>query len=207
MANDNETVGQVALSDLPLAEQLRIIRGNYSIGSGEFDALDEAADVVECNQREISRLKGERKGILKANESLAADNTRLRDELAAKDATIAEQSAVNESQAAQLRDALNECEELKCAIADSKRISDAVVKSLRDKNLEMAGEIAAKDAEIEDLKKENARLRVIVSGATVADGNLREEIERLREIVKELADDPEMMICNEIVKSAPRRGK
>ena len=53
MANDNETVGQVALSDLPLAEQLRIIRGNYSIGSGEFDALDEAADVVECHQREI----------------------------------------------------------------------------------------------------------------------------------------------------------
>ena len=56
MANDNETVEQVALSDLPLAEQIRIIRGNYSIGSGEFDALDEAADVVECNQREIAEL-------------------------------------------------------------------------------------------------------------------------------------------------------
>lgn len=88
MANDNETVEQVALSDRPLADQIRIIRDNYSIGSGEFDALDEAADVVECNQREISGLKGERKGILKANESLAADNTRLRDELAAKDAEI-----------------------------------------------------------------------------------------------------------------------
>ena len=57
MANDNETVGQVALSDLPLAEQLRIIRGNYSIGSGELDARDEAADVVECNKREIAELK------------------------------------------------------------------------------------------------------------------------------------------------------
>ena len=56
MANDNETVGQVALSDLPLAEQIRIIRGDYSIGSGEFDALDETADVVECNQREIAEL-------------------------------------------------------------------------------------------------------------------------------------------------------
>ena len=53
MANDNETVDQVALSDLPLAEQLRVIRGNYCAGSGEFDALDEAADVVECQQREI----------------------------------------------------------------------------------------------------------------------------------------------------------
>ena len=56
MSNNNETVRQVALSDLPLAEQLRIIRGNYCAGSGEFDALDEAADVVECNQREIAEL-------------------------------------------------------------------------------------------------------------------------------------------------------
>ena len=96
--------------------------------------------------------EGERNGILKANAQLAADNTRLRDELAAKDSMIAEQSAVNESQAAQLRDALNECEELKCAIADLKHISDAVVKSLRDKKLEMSGEIAAKDAEIEKLR-------------------------------------------------------
>ena len=73
-------------------------------------------------------------------------------ELAEKNSMIAEQSAVNEAQAAQLRDALNECEELKYAIADSKRISDAVVKSLRDKNLEMAGDIAANDAEIVKLR-------------------------------------------------------
>ena len=75
------------------------------------------------------------------------------------------------------------------------------------KNAELAEAIEAKDAEIENLKKENARLRVIVSGATVADGNLREEIERLREIVKELADELETMICNEIVKSSKRHGK
>ena len=75
------------------------------------------------------------------------------------------------------------------------------------KNAELADAIAAKDAEIENLKKENASLRVIVSGATVADGNLREEIERLREIVKELADELETMICNEIVKSSKRHGK
>ena len=85
----------------------------------------------------------------------------LEEVIAAKDAMIAEQSAVNESQAAQLRDALNECEELKCAIADSKRISDAVVKSLRDKKLEMAGQIAAKDAEI-------VRLRSLVEGLFAA---------------------------------------
>ena len=75
------------------------------------------------------------------------------------------------------------------------------------KNAELADAIAVKDAEIEDLKKENVSLRVIVSGATVADGNLREEIERLREIVKELADELETMICNEIVKSSKRHGK
>ena len=75
------------------------------------------------------------------------------------------------------------------------------------KNAELAEAIEAKDAEIEGLKKENASLRVIVSGATVADGNLREEIERLREIVKELADELETMICNEIVKSSKRSVK
>ena len=75
------------------------------------------------------------------------------------------------------------------------------------KNAELADAIAAKDAEIENLKKENARLRVINCGSYYADGNLREEIERLREIVKELADELETMICNEIVKSSKRHGK
>ena len=37
-------------------------------------------------------------------------------------------------------------------IADEKRISDAVIKSLRDKKLEMAGEIAEKDEEIAGLR-------------------------------------------------------
>ena len=45
-------------------------------------------------------------------------------------------------------------------IADEKRISDAVVQSLRDKKLEMAGEIAAKDEEI-------ARLRALVKAREV----------------------------------------
>ena len=75
------------------------------------------------------------------------------------------------------------------------------------KNAELAEAIAAKDAEIENLKKDNARLRVINCGSYYADGNLREEIERLREIVKELADELETMICNEIVKSSKRRVK
>lgn len=37
-------------------------------------------------------------------------------------------------------------------MADEKRIFDAVIQSMRDKKLEMAGEIAVKDAEISDLR-------------------------------------------------------
>lgn len=37
-------------------------------------------------------------------------------------------------------------------MADEKRISDAVIQSLRDKKLEMAGEIAAKEADIAKLR-------------------------------------------------------
>ena len=37
-------------------------------------------------------------------------------------------------------------------MSDEKRISEAVVQSLRDKKLEMAGEIAAKDAEVSTLR-------------------------------------------------------
>ena len=38
-------------------------------------------------------------------------------------------------------------------VADEKRISDAVIQSLRDKKLEMAGEIAEKEAEIAKLRE------------------------------------------------------
>ena len=38
-------------------------------------------------------------------------------------------------------------------MADEKRISDAVVQSMRDKKLEKAGEIAAKEAEIAKLNR------------------------------------------------------
>ena len=55
-------------------------------------SLDRMADIIDrilaANEREIGELKGERKGLLKANEAFAADNTRLRGEVAAKDAEI-----------------------------------------------------------------------------------------------------------------------
>ena len=62
--------------------------------------------------------------------------------------------------AARDTDSIHELRSLVKEMADEKRISDAVIKSLRDKKLEMAGEIAAKDEEI-------ARLRALVKAREV----------------------------------------
>ena len=59
--------------------------------------------------------------------------------------------------AARDTDSIQELRALVKEMEDEKRISDAVIKSLRDKKLEMAGEIADKDEEI-------ARLRALVNG-------------------------------------------
>ena len=63
------------------------------------------------------------------------------------------------------------------------------------KNAELADAIAAKDAEIENLKKENASLRVINCGSIYADEQLRDElsakdaeIAKLRSLVKGLLE-------------------
>lgn len=75
--------------------------------------------------------------------------------------------------------------------------AESIISSFADRILSAHNrEMAAADAEIDNLKKENARLRVIVSGATVSDGNLSEEIGRLREIVKELADALDSYPCH-----------
>ena len=71
-----------------------------------------------------------------------------------------------------------ECEQLNAEIEAMSKFNDEI-------NAQMK-ECAS---ECENLKKENARLLVIVSGATVAEGNLREEIEQIRKLVKELADE------------------
>ena len=115
----------------------------------------------------------------------------------------------------------NMCDRMNAEVEKFIADKDAEIEKLKFDNMRLKSEqrtaaeciikqtnkVIAKNAEIEELKKENARLRVIVSGATVADGNLRDEIGRLREIVKELADELETMICNEIVKSSKRRVK
>ena len=49
-------------------------------------------------------------------------------------------------------DRIHELRALVKEVEDEKRISDAVIQSLRDKKLEMAGEIAAKEAEVSALR-------------------------------------------------------
>lgn len=58
----------------------------HETAKGERDAC---LDELKMKDAEIAAYHGERKGLLKANESLAADNTRLRGEIAAKDSEIA----------------------------------------------------------------------------------------------------------------------
>ena len=55
--------------------------------------------------------------------------------------------------AARDADRIHELRALVKEMEDEKRISDAVIQSLRDRKLEMAGEIAAKDAEIAELRE------------------------------------------------------
>ena len=54
--------------------------------------------------------------------------------------------------AARDADKIHELRAIVNELVDEKHISDAIIKSLRDKKLEMAGEIAAKDAEIKNLR-------------------------------------------------------
>lgn len=136
MANDNETVAEIV-------KRVRRECNSYPLPNATGERLKLVREIDDAHKREISRMKGERKGILKANESLAADNTRLRNKL------------------------------------------------------------AEKDAEIEDLKKENASLRVINCGNYYADEQLHDdlaakdaEIARLRALVKELADELDNYPCH-----------
>ena len=130
MANDNETVEQVC----------EIVADLCSPDGGSFETIDGdrvyatllADRILDAHKREIAAKEGERKGILKANESLAADNTRLRGELAAKDAEIArlnEQLVVHDCWADE------ECEDADaartCAELETKELR-ALVKELSD---------------------------------------------------------------------------
>lgn len=56
----------------------------------------------------------------------------------------------------------------KSEMADEKRISDAVIQSLRDKKLEMAGEIVEKDAEIAKLNRKVYEYEKLLSSSQIA---------------------------------------
>lgn len=90
METNNETV------ELVCDKNLRHILNEFGMPVRIFN--DIADEIVAAHKREIGELKGERKGLLKANESLAADNDRLRDELKKKDAEIAQLVSVINSE-------------------------------------------------------------------------------------------------------------
>lgn len=124
----NETVEQVCEK----MKEPSIYKGRFpaSFFGGEFREF--ADRILAAYKREIAAKEGERKGILKANESLAADNTRLRGELAAKDAEIArlnEQLVVHDCWADE------ECEDADaartCAELETKELQE-LVKELAD---------------------------------------------------------------------------
>ena len=66
---------------------------------------------------------------------------------------LCEEYGLIRSYAARDTDRIQELRALVKKMADEKRISDAVIQSLRDKKLEMAGEIAEKEAEIAKLRE------------------------------------------------------
>ena len=70
--------------------------------------------------------------------------------------------------AARDTDRIHELRALVKEMADEKHISDAIIKSLRDKKLEMAGEIAAKDAEIKNLR---SALKPVLELEDIYDGH------------------------------------
>ena len=70
--------------------------------------------------------------------------------------------------AARDTDRIQELRAIVNELADEKHISDAIIKSLRDKKLEMAGEIAAKDAEIKNLR---SALKPVLELEDIYDGH------------------------------------
>lgn len=133
METNNETVEQVALSDRPLVEQIRIIRGNYSIGSGEFDALDEAADVVECHQREIVDFQRRYDECVRKFNEADLERVRRRDEVAAKDAEIEKLKACRDGECERIRLGAEPCEGCHVQVANDEIAAlRALVKELNE---------------------------------------------------------------------------
>lgn len=79
----NETVEEIV-------KRVRRECNSYPLTTAAAEMMKLVREFQAAHEREIAAKDGDRKGLLKANESLASDNTRLRGELAAKDGEIAE---------------------------------------------------------------------------------------------------------------------
>ena len=137
MTNDNETVEQVCECVEYLAGT---DGGGLEIFGEHINPISLADRILTAHKREIGELKGERKGILKANDAFAADNTRLRGELAEKDAENEKLRALVK----ELADALEDrtCKavcELYCTEADKKDCVNLENRALVAKARKMTG--------------------------------------------------------------------
>ena len=80
MASENETVADI-VADIR-AQNQGLPEDSYALSPLVCDLLSFANRIEAAHQREVGELCGERNGILNANASLAADNDRLRKEVA-----------------------------------------------------------------------------------------------------------------------------
>lgn len=75
MASNNETVADIV-------KRVRRDCNSYPLPTAAAEMLKLVREIKAANKREVAELRGERNGVLKANASLAADNDRLRREVA-----------------------------------------------------------------------------------------------------------------------------
>lgn len=164
----DEKISDIIAEARGVFEELR----KHGYESVSLDRMESTIGRIEAAYtREIGELKGERKGILKANESFAADNTRLRGELAAKDEEIARLEAyiaendINGDTAVacltEIKEAVDEkMAEIERLRALVKELTDALTTCMRD---ELDG--CATRSEREEVNKHRKEYRELVSKA------------------------------------------
>ena len=90
MASENETVADIVKEKRDTAYEAEL-KGKNTFAFDLAKMLREEANRIEAaHQREVAELRGERNGILNANASLAADNDRLRREVAELERKVSE---------------------------------------------------------------------------------------------------------------------
>ena len=144
---NQETIAYIITEARGVFDELR--KHGYNVVSVDrmadiIDRFEKAAKLEREAGAEAAQI-GEMIGREAACKQSVTNCNRLGNEAKMREALMEDRRFVSVSASRTDRDLL--------VMADEKRISDAVVQSLRDKKLEMAGEIAAKEAEIAKLRE------------------------------------------------------